>query len=136
MNATTDLKTRAALAIAAALGLLATAGGVAAAASPVAPGVVPSRLGSPDANEAASVAVARAVRPDGAALRGTFDDLAARAAASRHASSGRGSETLSTDSGFSWRDAGIGGAATFLALVLVGGAVATISHRSKNPVRV
>jgi hypothetical protein len=101
--------------------------------------VVATRLGSQDPRDTAqATGWAGAVRPDGAALRATFDDLAARAARTRaesdHASAT--ASTASTAAGFSWRDAGIGGAVTLLAVVLAGFALATVSHRAKTPARI
>ena len=137
MQTTRKLGTWAALGVVTAAALLALAGRSAyAAQSTDTAGAVPSRLGSPDPHAAVSPELLGPVRPDGAALRAAFDDLAARAEKSRQASSRRSAEIVSGDSRFSWRDAGIGAGGMLLAVALVGLALAAVSRRSRSLLRV
>lgn len=136
MQATRKFQMWVALGLGTAAALLALAGQTASAARATdTTGAVPSRLGSPDPRAAVAPELLGPIRPDGAALRASFDDLAARAAKSRQASS-RSAEIVSGDSGFSWRDAGVGAGGALLAVVLVGLAAAALSHRGRSPLRV
>jgi hypothetical protein len=66
------------------------------------------------------------VRPDGPALRATFDELASLAARSR------APEVKPIDSGFSWRDAGLGGGLGFLAAAALAGVLAMTTRGKKK----
>jgi hypothetical protein len=98
-------------------------------------GLVPSRLGSPDprstANESLPAELRGPVRPDGAALRAVFSELAAQASSNRAAV-----KVEAANSGFSWRDAAVGGGVTLLVVALVGLVLAMTAHRSKKLIRV
>lgn len=141
MNVATDRTMRMAFVLAAA----------AAVASLAAHGTYaqPPRHGSPHVARGAAVAtgptgpidtrvvpgLAQPVRPDGAALRSVFDELAARAAhLQRHAPAGQTADDGLAGSGFSWRDAGIGAGVVLLVLVLT--VLTVTTHRWKKPVGV
>jgi hypothetical protein len=103
-------------------------------------GLVADRLGSPDprttANESVPAELRGPVRPDGAALRAVFNELAAQASSSRtYTSSSGASANGSTDSGFSWRDAGIGGSFALFLVGLVGLAWTVATHGRKKLAR-
>jgi hypothetical protein len=78
---------------------------------------------------------AQPVSPDGAALRSAFDELAAQAASTRQASNGQASEIESSSSGFSWRDAGVGGGMMLLLVAMAGLAWTASTHGWRKPVR-
>ena len=139
MNVNTSFRARAALALTAAALTLVVSQGARAVPSDRA-GIVAGIIGSPDPRDTASGPLAAEllgpVRPDGPALRAAFDELAARAARSRgHELAVRRSPVGSTAAGFSWRDAWIGGGATFLLGTLVGLGLVAASHRGKKPAR-